>query len=92
VRAVVIIAIAGGGGGSCLYPEGERVPVDAAWYEFDDCACEGPTGRPVKIPRGIWPVGELDTVTIIVDRNKAIVISKAAFAQLKLEQKARPRP
>lgn len=56
-------------------------------YKFQECECTGASGNSVKIPAGIWPVAELDTVSVMVN-GSVLTLNNSAFQQLKLEHKA----
>jgi len=56
-------------------------------YKFEDCECLGASGQNIKIPSGIWPVAELDIVSVYINRE-VLDLNNSAFQNLKLERKA----
>ncbi len=61
----------------------------ALHYRFSDCECLGSAGVVLRIPTGIWPVAERDSVCALVG-GRVLALDPAAFEQLKVEGKARP--
>lgn len=62
--------------------------IQSAIYEFDECQYTNVRGQPGTLPAGIYPVAELDVVSIAVG-TAVIEMSGSAFNLLKVEGKAR---
>jgi hypothetical protein len=60
--------------------------VKAVLYRFADCECRNIAGGLDPIPAGIYPVAELDVVSVAVGPNK-LDLDKTAFDLLKAEGK-----
>jgi hypothetical protein len=56
-------------------------------YKFEECDCLGSSGNIVHIPAGIWPVAELDVVSVQV-RGSVLDLNNSAFQSLKVQGKA----
>ncbi len=57
-------------------------------YKFVECECNDSVGRLVKIPAGVWDVGELDIVSVYIDGNRVIDLFLSVFQHLKRDGKA----
>lgn len=60
--------------------------VQAVLYRFAECECRNVFGGVDAIPAGIYPVAELDVVTVAAG-NKRFDLEKNAFNLLKAEGK-----
>jgi len=65
-----------------------EMSVRAKWYRFKECKVVNTTGTEITIPAGLYGVGELDIVSILLNDHRVIDIHKPAFALLKMEGKA----
>lgn len=62
--------------------------VNAVLYRFDDCQCSNVLGRLESIPAGVYPVAELNVITVHI--GAAILdLNKSAFDLLKAQGKVR---
>jgi|APEBP8051073058_1049385.scaffolds.fasta_scaffold06331_3 hypothetical protein len=57
--------------------------------KFEGCECLGTNGQNINIPAGIWPVAELDIVSVYIN-GRVLELNNSAFQGLKLERKAVP--